>query len=560
VGGSLKLDKSQIHFSISYGSEGIKRQKVSGRWPGGSQNSSYEMQPLTVKMNSSRDILTGFVSTTEDLYLREIHIHFKLKSRNKKQIHFTGTYPGSPGLTVSNNLELIRFKRNKTMRQYICFRSNPKRLTVKLIWNVNCFLPKGAILAMDPVLISERKHTMHPSLKSLERPSGITAPRTAWLAPEEGNRGIRCKALEENLIWMEKERLFFDLVRLDGLHPKVGDWETLHSDFRGKIGFLNRRIEHNGMIPAIGFNPFYAESGSELVRLHPDWLVKDLKGDSLLVRQRHQKKLYFLDYTQSSVQQYLGETLELFNRQWGFKAFHIFDLFSLLTPGYRYNNSIEPGTMIHQTLEIFRQVLGKSCFISAENSPLITQEKLLSMICIRTETGSRRKSRKLIPESINKILDHTFTSPYPWLMNMGSYPLPEVSDPLHPQAAESLRQMILISGGFLTIQRELTDLSGEQGRELEKLISSFKRFALGTLHILKTPDRKEPCIVYNSAGYIGVFNLSGKRQQISLDMENLKQTIYNKQGESLIREGKTGMRTGELELRLPPYGSRIFKF
>jgi len=560
VGGSLKLDKSQIHFSIKYGSEGVKRHKITGRWPGGNQNSSYEMPPLTIKMNSSRDILSGFVSTGEDLYLREIHMTIRIKSRHKNPLHYTGIYPGSPGLTVSDDQSLIGFKRNKNLKQYISFSCHPTRLSITVCWHFNCFLPAGTILSIDPILISEKDYTIQPPLRSLDKTEGNGVPGTAWVAPAEETRGIRCKSLEDNLSWMEKERLFFDIIRLDNLHPKFGDWDNLHPDFRGKIGFLNRRIEHNGMIPAIGFHPFHAESGSEIVRLHPDWLVKDLKGDSLLIRQLGQRKLHILDYTQSTVQQYLKETLDLFYRQWGFKAFHIFDISSLILPGHRFNNTVEPGSLIHEALGIFRQVLGNTCFISGESSPLITQEKLLSMITVKAETGSKRKSRKLIPESINRILDHTFTSHYPWVMNMGAYPLPGNPDTLHSQAGESLRQMILLNGGFLTVDKDLTELTPLQVEELRKLVPSFRRFAGGSLHIINLPGKKTPCTVFNSAGFIGVFNLSGRKMQITLNMEDLKLKIYNKQGETLIREGQTGMRTGELELILPPYGSRIFKF
>jgi hypothetical protein len=68
MGSSLKLDKSQIQFTIKYGAEGLKQKKITGRWPGGTQNSSYESQPFSFKMNSSRDILSGFISAEEDLF------------------------------------------------------------------------------------------------------------------------------------------------------------------------------------------------------------------------------------------------------------------------------------------------------------------------------------------------------------------------------------------------------------------------------------------------------------------------------------------------------------
>jgi hypothetical protein len=557
VGSSLRLDKSQINISIRYGSEGPKKQKTIGRWPTGNQYSSYDLPAAEIKMSHTNNILSGVVRAVEDLYLREIQITMKIKNRQKSPFLSCGTYRGSPALTISDQKETIRFKRNKKMRQVITFDANTSRHTIRINWQFNCFLPLGKELHLDPILITEKETGLQPAPGVRETKK---KPRTSWIATGTHNQILRLKYIEDNLSWMEQQRIFFDILRLDGIHGCLGDWENLQTEFKGKIGFLNRRIGHNGMIPGISFAPFYGEPGSELVRLHPDWLVGDLKGDALLLSQYQNKKVHILDFTQSAVQDYLKSTLDLFNNQWGFKAFHLLGLSSLLLPGRRYNNEKETGETLHEALSFFRETLGSKAFISTEELPLITQENQLSMMSFNSDMSSRRKSKKEIPELLYRILDHTYISHYPWLLNPGSYPLPDSKEIHPPQAGESLRQMMLINGGFLTITNDLPAMTPEQTEELKNLIPSFKRFTGGSLHLLNSPDKKKPCVVFNSNGYLGVFNLSSKKKQISLNMEEMKQKIYNKIGGAQIREGRMGMKTGELELILPPFGSRIFKF
>ena len=326
---SLKLDKSQIILKIRFGADSIKKHKTTGRWPSSSQSSSFELPNAEIKLNSSKDILSGTIKAGEEMYLREIRLSMKVKCRKGNPLFSTGTYSGSPGLTISDLQEIIRFKRNKKMRQFISFQFNNSNRILSISWHFNCFLPEGKELHLDPLLVTENETGQ---LSAPAKMDSKSIPRTAWVAGGTQNQVLRINYIEENLSWMEKERFFFDMLRMDNLHNMIGDWDNLPTEFKGKIGFINRRIEHNGMIPAISFAPFHAEPGSELVRLHPDWFVGDLKGDALLLNLQNHKKVHILDFTQLPVKEYLKRTLDLFYRQWGFKAFNLQGLSALLLP------------------------------------------------------------------------------------------------------------------------------------------------------------------------------------------------------------------------------------
>ena len=91
-------------------------------------------------------------------------------------------------------------------------------------------------------------------------------------------------------------------------------------------------------------------------------------------------------------------------------------------------------------------------------------------------------------------------------------------------------------------------------------MEAFRPFCEGELIPLSYSGQKKPALVFNTIGRLGVFNLSRKKQTISLDLSEIQQQIGMMRSTTFIKEGNTGMRTGTLDLILPPYGSRIFHF
>jgi hypothetical protein len=555
VASSLKLDKSQVHLKLVHGMEKKHSQRIKGRWPGSAQKSSYPFNGGVLKMSSSDEILSPSLEADEELYLREVELSLRIRSRK----HFLsyGAETGSPVLTLSDGRGILRFRRNKKMRQLIRF--GRKGHTITISWQFNILLAAGESVSLDPIRIRGSESPLQPPIASGNpSPFSRNLPRTVWTTPIKG--ALQLKALEDNLSWMEKERFFFDLIRLEGLHGKIGDWEDLTSEFRGKIGFINRRIEHNGMIPSLAFSPFLTELGSETARLHPEWLTRELKSDSPLVCTEGNRKVHVLDYTQEEVQDHLVKLLDLFRLQWGFKALHLRSFSPLFLPGRHRDMSLEGGHIMLNTLKRIRETVGKDFFISAEEIPLITEDGLISAVSLPYSISSRRKSARDIHKGIRRILNHQYSGPYPWLFCSGPYPLPEEKETIHPQAGESLRQMMLLNGGILNINQDLISLTDDQKGELRDLIPSFRRFTDGRIHIFHSSERNSPCIVFNSSGYLGVCNLEKHKNHQSLNMEEMRQIIYKRSGSGSIKEGKTDMKTGELSLILPPYGSRIFKF
>ncbi len=64
----------------------------------------------------------------------------------------------------------------------------------------------------------------------------------------------------------------------DGYEHAVGDWLTPNAKFPRGMKYAADRIRESGMTPGIWLAPFAAEKKSDLVREHPDWLLRDENG------------------------------------------------------------------------------------------------------------------------------------------------------------------------------------------------------------------------------------------------------------------------------------------
>ncbi|MHC4855199.1 MAG: glycoside hydrolase family 36 protein [Planctomycetota bacterium] len=67
----------------------------------------------------------------------------------------------------------------------------------------------------------------------------------------------------------------------DGYQPWMGDWLEPKEDFGGDVKDVIAQIRQSGFEPAIWLAPFAASPQSKLFTEHPDWFIKDEKGQPL---------------------------------------------------------------------------------------------------------------------------------------------------------------------------------------------------------------------------------------------------------------------------------------
>jgi hypothetical protein len=267
-----------------------------------------------------------------------------------------------------------------------------------------------------------------------------------------------------------------------------------------------------------------------------------------------------LDITRPEVREYLLRAMDLFRNQWGFRSFHLKGLSVLNQPHLMQNSDIESGFLMTETLRFFRKNIGKDETLSGEGIGYLPAAGWLNSLSSAPASLQKRKAADLFQTVLFSGLQNADLHKRLWINDPGNYPLGEEAAALPVQIRESIRQIILISGGILSVNVDHTNLAASEIGEIRKTIETFKPFTRGELIPLSYSEKKKPAILYNSIGKLGVFNLSGKTQSVSLNLPELQKQIGLNRTGTFIKEGQTGMKTGALDLILPPFGSRIFNF
>lgn len=106
--------------------------------------------------------------------------------------------------------------------------------------------------------------------------------------------------------------------QMDDGYTRVGDW--LHPDaekFPHGLAAVAAAARERGLMPGIWVAPFVCERESQLFSAHPDWLLRDEKGE-LVVTGSHWSGHVALDTLNPEVRDYVARVMATLTGEWGF--------------------------------------------------------------------------------------------------------------------------------------------------------------------------------------------------------------------------------------------------
>ena len=103
----------------------------------------------------------------------------------------------------------------------------------------------------------------------------------------------------------------------DGYENAVGDWLTPNERFPHGMKAAADKIREAGMTPGIWLAPFAAEKKSNLVKEHPDWLLRDENGEPQMGG-CNWSGFYGLDIYNEEYRAWLKEVFDTVINDWGY--------------------------------------------------------------------------------------------------------------------------------------------------------------------------------------------------------------------------------------------------
>ena len=191
-----------------------------------------------------------------------------------------------------------------------------------------------------------------------------------------------------NLAEIEKQKLPFNCFQIDeGWQVKRGDWEA-NEKFPNGMKYIADKIIAAGMIPGIWTCPLICSPDSEISKKHPEWLLKNSRGDFCTFRMEGDQ--YVFDCTHPEVIDWI-ESLYRRLKEWGY-PYHKLDFtraFVIQNDTAYHNPYITPVQAYVNAMRAVRRGIGEDGYLlicGGLYDPLIG-------ICDAQRTGSDVQSR-----------------------------------------------------------------------------------------------------------------------------------------------------------------------
>lgn len=212
---------------------------------------------------------------------------------------------------------------------------------------------------------------------------------------------ISQETILENTRILKDKKLPIKYVQIDdGWQKCSGDWEE-NERFSMGMKPLADKIKQSGFIPGIWITPVYFASESKTFKEHPEWFVKDDKGNVLPER--------LIDYSVKGACEWLFDLGRKVSVEWGYRYVKI-DLvtWKLAISGYK-KKGFNGLDNCKKMFEILRSAVTKDTVLLACTSPLSAVAGLTECVRISRDIFERWESLKNVAK---QVLDRYFVSEY----------------------------------------------------------------------------------------------------------------------------------------------------
>lgn len=145
----------------------------------------------------------------------------------------------------------------------------------------------------------------------------------------------------------------------DGYQTHQGDWLDQRDAWPTPLKTIAEEITSAGMEAGIWTMPMLASTASRVFKEHPDWFVKDEKGEPLAIRGWSPPPDHHwlcLDATLPAVQEHLAQVFQTF-RSWGYTYFKMDGLGYGLAIGRRHDPDATPVSAFRLALKAIRNAV-----------------------------------------------------------------------------------------------------------------------------------------------------------------------------------------------------------
>jgi len=225
-------------------------------------------------------------------------------------------------------------------------------------------------------------------------------PLMGWWSWTAFYFGLDQGAALTNAEWLSQhlKQYGYNMFHIDeGYDYARGEYTTPDATlFPGGMRRLEYRIHGLGLTPGIWTAPFEVSDRSWIYEHHPDWLVKNAKGQPIpagyVVDGKDQ--LYMLDTTNPGAQACLRRTYSTMVRKWGIRYIKLDFMDDAAIEGYRYKPNTTAMEAQRIGLQIIREAVGNNVWLDKDGSAMLNPVGYVDYGRISQDTGHTFEATK----------------------------------------------------------------------------------------------------------------------------------------------------------------------
>jgi alpha-galactosidase len=452
----------------------------------------------------------------------------------------------------------------------------------------------GAELSSERVLFSlatdyHRQLETYGSLIRKIHQARISAPPLmGWWSWTAYYFGLNDGAAFTNAQWEAEhlKSLGYNIFHIDeGYQYARGEYITPNATlFPQGLAPLEYKVRGLGLVPAIWTAPFEISERSWVYQKHPDWLVKNAKGQPIhagtVVDNKDQ--LFVLDTTNPAAQEYLRKTYSTLVNEWGIHSIKMDFMDDSLIEGYYHVPATTALEAQRIGLKIIRDTVGENVYLDKDGSAMLNPVGYVDYGRISLDTGHTFDASKEAAPGIaaRYYMNRNFFVADPDAFTVSTQTIDdqswhESSKPATLDDAKVSIALAAVSGGMFEIGDALPSLSKAperlaliQNQDLINMIRLGK--ASIPLDLMNfAPEDAQPSIFFlkedDRQSILTVFNWTEKDRDHSIDLATAglpasgQYAVTDVLDNVLDSQKGAAVASGVLAFHQPPHSVRVFK-
>ena len=340
----------------------------------------------------------------------------------------------------------------------------------------------------NPILLDHRDPLVKYT-EAVARENHVNLPvdvPVGWCSWYHYYTKVTAEDIEKNLqsIIDGQERLPIQLVQIDdGFESQVGDWFTFKDTFKEGVKPLADQISSEGLIPGLWLAPFAVHPKSDLMKEHPDWILRTARGKPVNAGFGWGTLFTALDLTVPAALAYAVSSSRTAAREWGFPYLKLDFIYAAALPGKYADETLTRAQVMRRGMEAIREAVGPDVFLLGCGAPLGSVVGLVDANRIGPDVSGDWAPRfagiqsfihdepgmPCARNSIRSMITRANLHGH-WWVNDPDCLIIRPKTGLKLEEVRSLASVIALTGGSLLISDSLPDLPQERLRIAEALI------------------------------------------------------------------------------------------